>query len=199
MTAHGLSTEQLAAMHAGPHDVWGARRKTDPVLRAVINVLCAHPEVSFYCVDWRGALFGATCRLEERQLQRGLIQDPDAICGTQSLPYNEGGGGYVERFAADLAAKAEATGKTISQTVLDELHQDYDRECHAVSPDNPRSHLGGRKGRLPTMTFEQLLEAAHWTPAIFTAIDAEVQRQHAVEDEIAIEDRGGQLDLFATA
>jgi hypothetical protein len=35
---------------------------------------------------------------------------------------------------------------------------------------------------------EQLLEAA-WTPAIFTAIDAEVQRQRAIEDEIAIEDR----------
>ena len=198
MTAHGPSTEQLAAMHAGPHDVWGARRKTDPVLRAVINVLCAHPEVSFYCVDWRGALFGATCRLEERQLQRGLIQDPDAVCGTQSLPYNEGGGGYVERFAAGLGALAEQTGKSISQTIRDELRRSYDRECEAVSPDNERSHLGGRKGRLPTMTFEQLLEAAHWTREIFAAIDAEVDRQGAVQEDMAIADRDGQLDLFAT-
>ena len=28
MTTHGPSTEQLAAMHAGQHDVWGARRKS---------------------------------------------------------------------------------------------------------------------------------------------------------------------------
>ncbi len=199
MSAHGPSIEQLAAMHQGAHDVWGERRKSDPVLRAVVNVLSDHTDVCYYCVDWRGALFGPTCPMEEQHLQRGLIQDPDAVCGSQSIAYNEGGGGYLERFAAGLAAIAEQSGKTISQTILDELREDYDRECHAVSPDNERSHLGGRKGRLPTMTFEQLLGAAHWTPEIFAAIDTEVDRQRAVQEDMAIADRGGQLDLFASA
>ena len=174
----GRAIDQLAAMHSA-NDPWAERRKTDPVLRAVINVLCEHTDVSYYCVDWRGVLFGATCPAEEQGLERGLIQDPDAICGSQSLPYNEGGGGYLERFAAGLGATAAQTGKTISQTIRDELRDDYDRECGAVSPDNERSHLGGRTGRLPTMTFEQLLEAAHWTPEIFAAIDTEVERQRA--------------------
>ena len=62
-------------------------------------MLCEHTEVSYYCVEWRGALFGPSCPKEEHDLQRGLIQDPDAICGSQSLPYYEGGGGYLERFA----------------------------------------------------------------------------------------------------
>ena len=121
------------------------RRKSDPVLRAVINVLCAHTDVSYYCVDWRGALFGPTCRSEEHHVERGLIQDPDAICGSQSLPYIEGGGGYVERFAASLAAIAAQTGKSISDTIRDELRDDYDRECEArlarqpaVTPRRPR-------------------------------------------------------------
>ena len=49
------------------------------------------------------------------------------------------------------------------------------------------------------MTFEQLLEAAHWTDEIFDAIDTEVDRQRAIQEDMAIADRGGQLDLFATA
>jgi hypothetical protein len=49
------------------------------------------------------------------------------------------------------------------------------------------------------MTFEQLLEAAHWSAEIFAAIDTEVDRQRAVQEDMAIADRGGQLDLFATA
>jgi hypothetical protein len=53
-------------------------------------------------------------------LARGLVQDPDDICGSHSVPYNEGGGGHLERFAANLGAKAAHTGKTISQTILDE-------------------------------------------------------------------------------
>ena len=198
MSAFGRSSDELAAMHSA-NDPWADRRKTDPVLRAVMNVLCAHTDVSYYCVDWRGALFGATCRSEEKHLERGLTQDPDAICGSQSLPYTEGGGGYVERFAAGLAAIAEQTGQSISQTIRDELRRGYDSECQARSPDNERSHLGGRAGRLPTMTFEQLLEAAHWTPEIFAAIDAEDDRQRAAQEDLAITDRGGQLDLFATA
>ena len=198
MSALQRSSDELAAMHSA-NDPWADRRKSDPVLRAVINVLCAHTDVSYYCVDWRGALFGPTCRSEEKHLERGLIQDPDAICGSQSLPYIEGGGGYVERFAANLAATAAETGKSISDTIRDELRDDYDRECEARSPDNQRSHLGGRAGRLPTMTFEQLLEAAHWTPEIFDAIDAEVDRQRAVQEDMAIAERGGQLDLFAAA
>lgn len=197
MSAFQRSSTDLAVMHSAD-DPWAERRTSDPVLRAVINVLCEHTQVSYYCVDWRGVLFGPTCRNEEYHLERGLIQDPDAICGSQSLPYIEGGGGYVERFAAGLSAIAEQTGKSISQTIGDELRRSYDRECEAVSPDNERSHLGSRKGRRPTMTFEQLLEAAHWTPQIFAAIDAEVDRQRAVQEDMAIADRGGQLDLFAT-
>jgi hypothetical protein len=192
------TVEQQAAMQSGQHDVWGERRTTDPVLRAVINVLCAHTQVSYYTVDWRPFLFGDTCPAEEDGLARGLIQDPDDICGSHSIPYNEGGGGYLERFAQGLGAKAAETGTTISQTILDELREDYDGECWSVSPDNERSHLGGRKGRLPAMTFEEILEAAHWTPAIFAAIDAEVERQRHVQEDMAVEARGGQLDLFAT-
>lgn len=195
----GRSIEQQAAMQSDKNDVWGERRKTDPVLRAVINVLCEHTEVSYYTVDWRPFLFGATCPAEEKGLARGLVQDPDDICGSHSVPYNEGGGGYLERFAAGLAATAAQTGKTIAQTILDELREDYDRECWAVSPDNERSHLGGRKGRLSAMTFEEILEAAHWTPAIFAAIDTEVERQHRIQEDIAVQARGGQLDLFAAA
>ena len=102
-------------------------------------------------------------------------------------------------FAQGLGAKAAETGKTISQTILDELREDYDRECWSVSPDNERSHLGGRKGRLPAMTFEEILEAAHWTPEVFAAIDAEVERQRHIQEDIAVQARGGQLDLFAAA
>jgi hypothetical protein len=192
------TVEQQAAMHCGQHDVWGERRTTDPVLRSVITVLCEHTQVSYYTVDWRPFLFGATCPAEQDGLVRGLIQDPDDICGSHSIPYNEGGGGYLERFAQGLGAKAAETATTISQTILDELREDYDRECWSVSPDNERSHLGGRKGRLPSMAFEEILEAAHWTPAIFAAIDAEVERQRAVQADWAVEARGGQLDLFAT-
>ena len=36
-------------MHRGQHDGWGERRLKDPVLRAVINVLCEHTEVSLGC------------------------------------------------------------------------------------------------------------------------------------------------------
>jgi hypothetical protein len=186
-------------MQSAEHDVWGERRKRDPVLRAVINVLCAHTDVSYYVVDWRPFLFGATCKTEQDGLARGLIQDPDDICGSHSVPYNEGGGGYLERFAAGLGALAEQTGKPISQTILDELREDYDRECWAVSPENERSHLGGRTGRLPALSFEEILAAAHWTPAILAAIDTEVERQHAIEANLAIQARGGQLDLFTTA
>jgi len=195
----GRTIEQQAAMQSDKNDVWRDRRKTDPVLRAVINVLCQHTEVSYYTVDWRPFLFGATCPAEEKGLARGLVQDPDDICGSHSVPYNEGGGGYLERFAAGLGATAAQTGKTIAQTILDELRKDYDRECWAVSPDNERSHLGGRKGRLPAMTFEEILEAAHWTPAVLAAIDTEVQRQRAIQEDIAVQARGGQLDLFAAA
>jgi hypothetical protein len=195
----GRSIEQQAAMQADKNDVWGERRKTDPVLRAVINVLCEHTEVSYYTVDWRPFLFGATCPAEEKGLARGLVQDPDDICGSHSIRYNEGGGGYLERFAAGLGATAAQSGKAISQTILDELREDYDRECWAVSPDNERSHLGGRTGRLPAMTFEEILEAAHWTPAIFAAIDSEVERQRRIQENIAVQARGGQLDLFAAA
>lgn len=191
--------EQQAEMQRGAHDVWGERRETDPVLRAVINVLCEHTEVSYYTVDWRPFLFGATCPMEQDGLARGLIQDPDDICGSQSIPYNEGGGGYLERFAAGLGAKAEQTARTVSQTVLDELREDYDRECWAVSPDNERSHLGGRTGRLPALSFDEILKAAHWTPAIFAAIDTEVERERAIQDDLAVQARGGQLDLFASA
>jgi hypothetical protein len=190
------TVEQQAAMQSGQHDVWAERRKTDPVLRAVINVLREHTQVSYYTVDWRPFLFGATCPAEQDGLARGLIQDPDDICGSHSIPYNEGGGGYLERFAQGLGAKAAETGNTISQTILDELREDYDGECWAVSPDNERSHLGGRKGRLPSMTFEEILKAAHWTPAIFAAIDTEVERQRAIQADWAVEARGGQLDLF---
>ena len=49
------------------------------------------------------------------------------------------------------------------------------------------------------MTFEEILEAAHWTPAIFAAIDTEVARQHRIQEDIAVQARGGQLDLFAAA
>ncbi len=192
------SSTDLAAMHSA-NDPWTVRRKTDPVLRAVISVLCEHTEVSYYTVDWRPFLFGATCPAEEDGLKRGLVQDPDDICGSHSVPYNEGGGGYLERFAQGLAEKAAQTGKTISQTILDELREDYDRECWAVSPDNERSHLGGRTGRLPAMTFEEILEVAHWTPAIFAAIDTEVERQRRIQEDIAVQARGGQLDLFASA
>src|ERR1044072_1231388 len=195
----GRSVEQQAAMQSDKNDVWGERRRTDPVLRAVINVLCQHTEVSYYTVDWRPFLFGATCPAEEQGLARGLVQDPDDICGSHSVPYNEGGGGYLERFAAGLGATAAQTGKTISQTILDELREDYDRECWAVSPDNERSHLGGRTGRLPAMTFEEILEAAHWTLVIFAAIDTEVERQRRIQEDIAVQARGGQLDLFAAA
>lgn len=101
------TVEQQAAMQSGKNDVWGQRRTTDPVLRAVINVLCAHTEVGYYVVDWRPFLFGGTCPAEEDGLAR--------------------------------------------------------------------------------------------TPAIFNAIDAEVARQRAVQENRAVEARGGQLDLFASA
>jgi len=199
VSSFGANLERRAEMQSAENDVWGERRKTDPVLRAVINVLCEHTEVSYYTVDWRPFLFGASCPAEQKGLARGLIQDPDDICGSHSIPYNEGGGGYLERFAAGLGAKAAETGKPVSETILDELREDYDRECWAVSPDNERSHLGGRKGRLPAMTFEKILKAAHWTPAIFAAIDTEVDRQRRIQQDMAIEARGGQLDLFASA
>jgi len=93
------SIEQHAAMQCDKNDAWGERRETDPFLRAVINVLCEHTEVSYYTVDWRPFLFGATCPAEEDGLARGLVQDPDDIRGSHSVPYNEGGGGYLERFA----------------------------------------------------------------------------------------------------
>jgi hypothetical protein len=48
------------------------------------------------------------------------------------------------------------------------------------------------------MTFKETLAAAHWTPEIFAAIDAEVERQRAIDAYLEIEARGGQLDLFAT-
>jgi len=147
--------EQQAEMQRGAHDVWGERRQTDPVLRAVINVLCEHTEVSYYTVDWRPFLFGATCPMEQDGLARGLIQDPDDICGSQSIPYNEGGGGYLERFAAGLGAKAEQTARTVSQTVLDELREDYDlrRDRHggrarARDPGGPR-RAGPRRPARP--------------------------------------------------
>ena len=194
----GRTIEQQAAMQSDKNDVWRDRRKTDPVLRAVINVLCQHTEVSYYTVDWRPFLFGATCPAEEKGLARGLVQDPDDICGSHSVPYNEGGGGYIERFGAGLSAIAEQTGRSIADTIRDELRRSYESECEARSPDNERSHLGGRTGRLPTMTFEQLLKAAHWTLEIFAAIDAEVDRERAVQQDMAIADRGGQLDLFAS-
>ena len=146
---------------------------------------------------WRPFLFGATCPAEEKGLARGLVQDPDDICGSHSVPYNEGGGGYLERFAAGLGATAARTAKTIAQTILDELREDYDRECRAVSADNERSHLGGRTGRLAAMTFQEILQAAHWTPAIFAAIDSELERQQRIQEDLAVQARGGQLDLFA--
>ena len=194
----GRTIEQQAAMQSDQNDVWGERRSTDPVLRAIINVLCEHTEVSYYTVDWRPFLFGATCPAEEKGLARGLVQDPDDICGSNSVPYNEGGG-YLERFATGLGAKAAQTDKTISQTILDELREAYDHACWAVSPDNERSHLGGRTGRLPAMTFEEILKAAHWTPAVFAAIDTDVERQHRIQQDIAVQARGGQLDLFAAS
>jgi hypothetical protein len=44
--------------------------------------------VSYYCVNWCGALFGPTCRSEELDLQpRRLVQDPNAICGSDSIPF----------------------------------------------------------------------------------------------------------------
>lgn len=199
MTRYGPTLEQCAAMQSGPHDVWGARRTSDPVLRAVINVLCEHTDVSYYTVDWRPFLFGATCKNEQDGLARGLIQDPDDICGSHSIPYNEGGGGYLERFAAGLGAIAEQTGKTISQTILDELREDYDRECWTNSPDNDQTRQPHRTSVRPAMTFEEILEAAHWTPEILAAIDTEVDRQRRIQEDMAVEARGGQLDLFAAA
>lgn len=178
------------------HDPWAQRRETEPVLRAVISVLGQHTAVAFYCVDWRPFLFGATCPKDEQTLRRGLIQDPDATCGSQSLPYNEGGGGYLERFAQGLAAQADDTGRSVSHTILDELREDYDRECWARCPDNERSHLAGRNGRLPAMTFEQLLDAAHWTPEILTVIDDAVEHERTIDAEHEIDARGGQLAIF---
>jgi hypothetical protein len=34
------------------------------------------------------------------------------------------------------------------------------------------------------MTFEEILDAAHWTPAIFAAIDTEVERQRRIQEDI---------------
>jgi hypothetical protein len=41
-----------------------------------------------HCVNWCGALFGPTCRSEDLDLQpRRLVQDPNAICGSDSIPF----------------------------------------------------------------------------------------------------------------
>lgn len=44
-----------------------------------------HTDVSYYVVDWRPFLFGATRKMEEDERARGLNQDPDDICGSHSV------------------------------------------------------------------------------------------------------------------
>jgi hypothetical protein len=163
-----------------PSDPWENRRRNDPVLRAVINVLCNNTQVSYYSVDWRVFLFGARWPVEQERLARGLRQNPDDCCGSQSIPFDEGGGGYLERFGAHLGH----TAGPLAATIRDALKAAYDRECSA-----------GRG--TPALTFDQLLTAAHWTPEIFAAFDEELHRQQHAVEQAAIAERGGQLDMFA--
>ena len=63
MPAYCPAVEQRPEMQSGKLTP-GATDADCAVLRAVINVLCQHADVSHYCVNWRGALFGLTCRSE---------------------------------------------------------------------------------------------------------------------------------------
>jgi hypothetical protein len=49
------------------------------------------------------------------------------------------------------------------------------------------------------MTFEEILKAARWTPAVFAAVDTEVERQRQIQEDMAVQARGGRLDLFAAS
>ena len=195
--SHGRDVAQLAAMQTGRNDPWHERRTSDPVLRAVIGVLAEHTQVSYDVVDWRGHLFGPGCPAEQAHVDRGLVQDPDACCGSQSIPYNEGGGGYLERFAKDLGAFAAAAGTSVSAAILVLLRDAYDREV--ASHAEHRGEHPTMRARPARMTFEEILAAAHWTPAVLEAIDAAVVRERGVQEDVAIDARGGQLDLFAGA
>jgi hypothetical protein len=172
----------------------------DPTTAAIAAALYPDATIrieSFADTPYRAGHFDAT--VGNMPFADVRLHDPRHNRGGHSLHNDEGGGGYLERFAQGLGAKAAESDKTISQTILDELREDYDQECWAVSPDNERSHLGGPKGRLPAMTFEEILGAAHWTPAIFAAIDTEVERQRRIQEDMAVQAHGGQLDLFAIA
>ena len=116
-----------------------------------LAVKCEHTEVSYDTVDWRPFLVGATCPMEEDGLARGLIQDPEDICGSHSLPYNEGGGGTASTCGRSPRA-------ALAVVVLAQVVEGRRRS----SPrSTPRSSASARSRR--------------------TAID----------------ERGGQLDLFA--
>ena len=183
-----MAPERLARIHTD--DPWAKRRAEDPVLRGIMRVLIAHPEVSFYVVDWRPWLFGACCPLEERMLATGVLEsDPADICGSHRIPYDEGGGGYLERFASDLDVR---DGEAVSAALLRDLRTGYDMECHACARRNTqaarwqRTWYGGPVE--PKMTFEQILAFAGWTPKVLAEIDA------AVDDE-RVTLNGGQLEL----
>lgn len=194
-------------------DLWADERMRNPAFIALLTVLTEHPEVVFYEVDWRHWVHAQAPRRYRHIEDSPVLAEPrqDSVMdASRHLPYPLGGSGDMERYASSLGRhlgppsspaviQADELHTTLSDAVLADLRQDYDRiVAWQRNPDAFRRLNPGPPDMPVARSFDQIQALVGWTPQLLDELDALHAETHARLDAETVKYRpqGVALALF---
>ena len=194
-------------------DLWADERMRNPAFIALLTVLCAHPEVVFYHVDWRSRVHLGQPREYPHREDSAVLTAPTQTSGMgagRHSPYPLGGSGDMERYAASLSRllagasspaviQAPNTFDSLSAAVLADLTDDYDAVVDWQQRPEPYHRLHRAPADMPIVrSLSDIQALIGWTAHLLAEIDDLHARTRArlAEETAAYRPRSVALSLF---